>query len=223
MNKAIFFKEWIKTRRYFPLALILSLIFTAYALLQMQRVIGFKGVGHLWEILLSRDTVFIEVLTYLPLAAGILLSVVQFVPEMQQKRLKLTLHLPYPQRKMILSMLGCGLLQVGCIAAVNYLALYLYLQSVLAPELTGRILLTALPWYLCGAAGYLLAAWICLEPTWKRRIVDALIAVGVLRIFFLSSVPQAYDGFLIVLTIYTACLPLLPLLSVARFKAGCQD
>ena len=57
MKKAIFYKEWIKTRRYTLLALILSLIFVGYALLQLQRVIGFKGVGHLWEILLSRDTV----------------------------------------------------------------------------------------------------------------------------------------------------------------------
>lgn len=82
MKKAIFYKEWIKTRRYTLLALILSLVFVGYALLQLQRVIGFKGVGHLWEILLSRDTVFIEVLTYVPLVIGLLMAVVQFVPEM---------------------------------------------------------------------------------------------------------------------------------------------
>ena len=67
MKKAIFYKEWIKTHRYFWLALIVSLLFVAYAILQLQRVINFKEVGHLWEILLSRDTVFIEILTYLPL------------------------------------------------------------------------------------------------------------------------------------------------------------
>ena len=44
MKKAIFYKEWIKTRRYTLLALILSLVFVGYALLQLQRVIGFKGV-----------------------------------------------------------------------------------------------------------------------------------------------------------------------------------
>ena len=54
MKKAIFYKEWIKTHRYFWLALIVSSVFVIYALLQLQRVIGFKGVEHLWEILLSR-------------------------------------------------------------------------------------------------------------------------------------------------------------------------
>ena len=42
MKKAIFYKEWIKTHRYFWLALIVSSVFVIYALLQLQRVIGFK-------------------------------------------------------------------------------------------------------------------------------------------------------------------------------------
>lgn len=223
MKKAIFYKEWIKTRRYTLLALILSLVFVGYALLQLQRVIGFKGVGHLWEILLSRDTVFIEVLTYVPLAIGMLMAVVQFVPEMQQKRLKLTLHLPFPQRRMITLMLGAGLVQVLGVFLLNYVVLWIYLQSILAPELVSRILLTALPWYLCGLTGYLLAAWICLEPTWYRRIVNLLIAAGVIRIFYLGTTPEAYNCFLIGLALYVVVIVLLPQLSVARFKQGCQD
>ena len=223
MKKAIFYKEWIKTRRYTLLALILSLVFVGYALLQLQRVIGFKGVGHLWEILLSRDTVFIEVLTYVPLAIGVLMAVVQFVPEMQQKRLKLTLHLPFPQRRMVTLMLSSGLVQVLGIFLLNYAVLWIYLQSILAPELVSRILLTALPWYLCCLTGYLLAAWICLEPTWYRRIVNLLIAAGVIRIFYLGTTPEAYNCFLIGLALYVVVIVLLPQLSVARFKQGCQD
>ena len=38
MKKAIFYKEWIKTHRYFWLALIVSSVFVIYALLQLQRV-----------------------------------------------------------------------------------------------------------------------------------------------------------------------------------------
>ena len=176
MKKAIFYKEWIKTHRYFWLALIVSSVFVIYALLQLQRVIGFKGVEHLWEILLSRETVFIELLTYVPLAIGVLLALVQFVPEIQQKRLKLTLHLPYPQRSMIGLMLAAGLVQLWIIFVLNYLTLWAYLQSILAPELVARILLTSLPWYLCGITGYLFAAWICLEPTWKRKILNFFIS-----------------------------------------------
>ena len=150
MKKAIFYKEWIKTRRYFPIALTVSVIFIIYALLGVQRVINFRGVAHLWEILLSRDVVFIETLTYIPLLAGLLLAIVQFVPEMQQKRLKLTLHLPYPQNRMLMLMLIAGLSELIVIYLIDYLILYVYLQNILAPELTDRILLTSLPWYIGG-------------------------------------------------------------------------
>lgn len=143
MKKAIFYKEWIKTRRYFPIALTVSVIFIIYALLGVQRVINFRGVAHLWEILLSRDVVFIETLTYIPLLAGLLLAIVQFVPEMQQKRLKLTLHLPYPQNRMLMLMLIAGLSELIVIYLIDYLILYVYLQNILAPELTDRILLTS--------------------------------------------------------------------------------
>ena len=223
MKKAIFYKEWIKTRRYFPIALIVSVIFIIYALLGIQRVINFRGVAHLWEILLSRDVVFIETLTYIPLLTGLLLAIVQFVPEMQQKRLKLTLHLPYPQNRMLMLMQNAGLSELIVIYLIDYLILYVYLQNILAPELTDRILLTSLPWYLAGLALYPLAAWVCLEPTWRRRVADILVAVGVCRLFFLSETPQAYDGMLPWLLALLLCVLFFPLLSVYRFKQGCQD
>ena len=185
MIKAIFYKEWIKMRCFYPLSALFLFGATAYALLRVQRVITFKGAAHVWEVMLEKEVVFIDILQYLPALLGVLLAVVQFVPEMAQKRLKLTLHLPFPQWKMIL--------------------------------------LTALPWYLAGLTLYLLTAWICLEPTWKRRLANLLIAVGVCRIFFLSDTPQAYDGMLPWLALLLVCSLFFPLLSVYRFKQGCQD
>ena len=49
------------------------------------------------------------------------------------------------------------------------------------------------------------------------------IAVGVCRIFFLSDTPQAYDGMLPWLALLLVCSLFFPLLSVYRFKQGCQD
>ena len=158
-----------------------------------------------------------------PLLAGLLLAIVQFVPEMQQKRLKLTLHLPYPQNRMLMLMLIAGLSELIVIYLIDYLILYVYLQNILAPELTDRILLTSLPWYIGGITAYSLTSWICLEPTWKRKILNFFISCGIIRIFFLSNVPQAYDGFIWILLLFTGFTFILPWLSVTRFKAGKQD
>ena len=223
MIKAIFYKEWIKMRWFCLVAALFLAGFTAYALLRVQRVITFKGAAHIWEVMLEKEVVFIDILQYLPVLLGVLLALVQFIPEMTHKRLKLTLHLPFPQRKMILLMMGVGLAALAVLSAVQAFVLWCYFHTLLAPELVSRILLTSLPWYLAGLALYPLAAWVCLEPTWRRRVADILVAVGVCRLFFLSETPQAYDGMLPWLLALLLCVLFFPLLSVYRSKQGCQD
>lgn len=223
MIKAIFYKEWIKMRWFCLVTALFLAGFTAYALLRVQRVITFKGAAHIWEVMLEKEVVFIDIIQYLPVLLGVLLALVQFIPEMAQKRLKLTLHLPFPQRKMILLMTGIGLAALTVLFAAQVLVLWCYFRAVLAPELVSRILLTSLAWYLAGLTLYPLTAWVCLEPTWRRRVADMLVAVGVCRLFFLSETPQAYDGMLPWLLALLLCVLFFPLLSVYRFKQGCQD
>ena len=142
---------------------------------------------------------------------------------MHRKCLKLTLHLPYSQLRMVMLMLLYGLLVLLVCFGFNYVLMGFYLQGILASELVRHILLTAAPWYLAGIAGYLLVSWICLEPSWKRRIFNLIVAVLVLRIFFLSTTPEAYNGFLPWLAVCTLLTGTFSWLSIVRFKEGKQD
>ena len=71
---AIFYKEWIKTRWYFLLAVVATLGFTGYCMLRINRVVEMKGAAHVWEVMLQRDVIFIDMLQYIPLIAGILMA-----------------------------------------------------------------------------------------------------------------------------------------------------
>lgn len=121
------------------------------------------------------------------------------------------------------NMLFSGLVLLLVCFASNFLLMEIYLSGVLAHELKNHILLTALTWYLAGISGYLLVAWICLEPAWKRRIINLIITVLLLRIFFLSPTPEAYNKFLPYLLVYTLLTASFSWLSIVRFKAGKQD
>ena len=188
---AIFYKEWIKTRWYFLLAVLATLGFTGYCMLRINRVVEMKGAAHVWEVMLQRDVIFIDMLQYIPLIAGILMAIVQFVPEMQRKCLKLTLHLPYPELKMTGNMLLSGLILLLVCFASNFLLMEIYLNGILAHELKNHILLTALTWYLAGISGYLLVAWICLEPAWKRRILNrSIVTPNLLPVAYTESIQQ---------------------------------
>ena len=220
---AIFYKEWIKTRWYFLLAVLATLGFTGYCMLRINRVVEMKGAAHVWEVMLQRDVIFIDMLQYIPLIAGILMAIVQFVPEMQRKCLKLTLHLPVPAIATLGVMLAFGIAALAVLFGIGVAIVGLGPLPVIARELAGNILCTAMPWFLAGMAAYLLGAWVILEPTWRLRAVNILMSLLVLRLFFLGEVPHAYDGFLPLLALLTACTASLSWISVVRFMAGRQD
>lgn len=223
MWKAIVYKEWIKTRRYLFAALLLTAGFAGYGLLRLYRAVELMGAGHIWEVMVTRNAVFIDPIKFVPLLAGLLLAVVQFVPEMQRKCLKLTLHLPVPALATLGTMLVFGLAALSVLFGIGVAIVGLGPQPVIARELAGNILCTALPWFLAGMAAYLLGAWVILEPTWRLRAVNILMSLLVLRLFFLGEVPHAYDGFLPLLALFTACTASLSWISVVRFMAGRQD
>ena len=199
MNKAIFYKERIKIRRFYPLATAVLAGFTAYALLRIGRMYAFNGAASVW------------------------LGLAQFLPEITQKRLKLTLHLPDSRRAMMLGMLGYGLVLLTVLFAVQLLAIGLYLRHLMAPELVHAVVSTTLPWYAAGFAGYLFAAWICIEPTWRQRLFDALIAAGVMRLLFSSDALRVCDTLLPWIAAVVLCALFFPLHSTLRFRRGCQD
>lgn len=223
MWKAIVYKEWIKTRRYLFGALLLTAGFAGYGLLRLYRAVELMGAGHIWEVMVTRNAVFIDPIKFVPLLAGLLLAVVQFVPEMQRKCLKLTLHLPVPALATLGAMLVFGLAALSVLFGIGVAIVGLGPLPVIARELAGNILCTALPWFLAGMAAYLLGAWVILEPTWRLRAVNILMSLLVLRLFFLGEVPHAYDGFLPLLAMLTACTASLSWISVVRFMAGRQD
>lgn len=223
MEKAIIFKEWIKTRMVFVISLVLAVSVALYAVLMMNRLIELKGAEHLWLIMLLKDNTFVDIIKYVPLVIGLAVGVAQMAPEMSQKRLKLTLHLPYPQGRLIALMLLSGLCELFVIYFLQAAIIATYDFSILPVELVERVMLTTLPWYFAGFTAYLFVTAICLEGTWRRRIVLSLLAIAVLMMYFLQTALEAYNGMMFIIIIATLLLTVLSFGSIIRFKEGRQD
>lgn len=223
MEKSLIFKEWVKTRMVFFISLALAVCIALYAVLMMKRLVELKGMDHLWLIMLLKDNTFIDIIRYVPLIIGMAVAVAQMVPEMVQKRLKLTLHLPYPQKRLISLMLLTGMVELFVVFLVQALIIFVYDASIMPFEMSCRVMLTTLPWYFAGFAAYLFVSSICLEGTWRRRIILSLLAVSVLMIFFLQPVPEAYNGVIWLMVLLVFSLTLFSFGSVVRFKEGRQD
>lgn len=223
MTKSIITKEILKTRRAFWCSIVLTMFFTAYALLGINRVITTHGVEHVWLIMLMKDQTFIDAIKYVPLLCGLLVGLAQMMPEMQQNRLKLTLHLPCPSLRLLVTMLLTGFAELTVVFLLQFVAIWIFYDRIIAPEMTWYVLLTSLPWYLAGYTAYFFSTAVCLEGKWKRRILLALIGAGVITLYYLQPAPGAYNGFLPVALIVTLILAVLSYGSIVRFKQGLID
>ncbi|MFA6676848.1 MAG: hypothetical protein WCS34_04575 [Bacteroidales bacterium] len=224
MNKAIFFKEWIKTKRTFWILFATMVCFSIYIIFQIFHTCEFVSPTRVWNNFIIDDKgVYINQMQFLPLLAGIILAFVQFVPEITLKRIKLTLHVPYPQKRMLLMMALIGVLELTTIFVVS-LGLYTaYLSTIVSHEVVFSSFMAALPWFVAGIASYILVSAICIEPTWRGRVIGGLTSAIFLRIFFVSVLPKAYSYSIVGLIIVVLLCFLLMLRSMFRFKQGLQD
>ncbi len=222
MIKAIFYKEWLKTSRTFIVCLVLGLAVAIYADLGINRIVANKGVDHVWLIMLMKDQMFIDALRYVPLLIGLALGISQMAPEMSSKRLKLTLHLPFLSEKLVGLMLLTGLVELTVIYCCIIATVFCYESTILPHELVSRGMLTSLPWFFAGYIAYLFATSVCLEGTWRERILLSLIGIGVLTVMFMQDAPEAYNSMIVAVIVLMVAIIALTYRSVYRFKEGRQ-
>lgn len=223
MISALIYKEWKKTKWFVWAILLIGLLVESYLFLRIFRSMRMVGIGHIWDVVVNRNTFLFMQLKYFPIISGVILALAQFVPEMVDKRIKLSLHLPLSERKIILTMIGYGqlillLLFLVLIAVLTMVASIYFPQQIIMSMLT-----TILPWFAVGIIGNALVAWICLEPTWIRRIANTLLSIALVKIYLLSDFPGAYGKLLAYIWIIPIYVIPFVFLSVYRFKIGKQD
>ena len=223
MLKAIIYKEWLKTRGVFLIGLLLSVCMAGFEILSMNRVGTVKGVEHIWQIMLMKDNMFVNHLTFIPLAVGVGVGLAQMLPEMVQKRFKLTLHLPYSQNRMVLAMLVVGLAEIVAVSVVTSVIVVVYDMRVLAPELVSRVVLTMSPWFVAGVVAYFFTAAVCIEGCRVQKVTLSSLGVGVVSWLFAGDAAEAYNGVLLLFDVASLSCALLVYRSVYRFKEGLQD
>ena len=222
LNSQLFFKEWIKTRWALLIILLLFAGVLAYSFISISTALRIIGAGLVWENIVQKGVTYFDYAKFLPLLAGVLLAVVQYVPEVINKRLKLTLHLPLPEYKIMLSMLSFGVFSLAVIFLASYFTIAIGLRSYFPAEIVQWNLAAVVPWLWGGIAAYLLSVWVCLEPVWRQRVFDALIACGLIVLFYFGATPGAYAPFLPCLLILIALSVSFSFYSLIRFKDGEQ-
>jgi len=222
MWKSIIYKEWIKTRSVVAIIVVIFLGVGIYSLMKVNESIRLMGIVLIWETAVQKDPVLFSYFEYLPLLAGVLLAITQYIPELHLKRLKLTLHLPMNENKILLTMLLYGIVVIGILLFVSLPLLMWGLSQHFPKEIVCASFQQTLPWFLAGLAAYVITSWVCLEPQWKQRILNIIPGLIFLSLFFLDAKSGTYAFFVPYLIGAIIISFFFSFYSTARFKEGVQ-
>lgn len=217
---ALSYKEWMKTRQILGIFLLIFAVAVVYSIIDIRHDIRIDGADNVWYRYFFQGASVAPLFRWAPALAGLAVALSQFVPEMTNKRLKLTLHLPSGETSIMACMLVYGVVCLVVLFAVAEVALVLLASAVLPSEIICSMLQQHLPWLASGIAAYGFTAWVCIEPQWKQRVCNAVIAVAGMSVLFVSLAAGAYIHFLLAMLVIMIVALLAPIYSCARFKDG---
>ncbi len=218
MFRAICSKEFYKIRWMWCILLLLNMGVSLYVLISVRRLFLLDHPEIVWYRVLHLGQTCFDDFRFLPLLSGVLLACFQFLPEIRQERLKLSLHLPISPRRLIFYHVGVGLLSLGLVLVPMAGFLWGITWVYFPGEMITTAMVTAAPWILGGAAAYLGGTLVLLEPNVRLKACNALIGAAVTGIYFFRAAPGAYANVLPVLMVPLLLMFMAVLYPAFRFR-----
>ncbi|MCW7753552.1 hypothetical protein OOT00_06060 [Desulfobotulus sp. H1] len=187
MWQSLFMKEWLKLRWYFTAALLVNLGVCMKIFLDIRQIIHMEHAEMVWYQAIHLHTLFYEPLRYLPLITGLVLATAQFLPEVSGRRMRISLHLPMNQNRMLFLSLLAGILHLAAITGLDILLTGILLFNYFPAEVARASVPTLLPWICAGFLAYLGGVHLLLEPSPSRRIFHAFVFASLTAVHFTGS------------------------------------
>ncbi|MDP3148916.1 MAG: hypothetical protein Q8N83_07280 [Ignavibacteria bacterium] len=218
MYSALLYKEWLKIRWAFFSMVFLTMLTLMYIALNMSSYNEFMTAKGFWGNVILLGFPFFTDIKYIPLLIGVVIAIVQFSPEMNLSRLKLTLHLPADENKLLLQMISLGFMLLTILFFLIAIILWAIVGIYFPAEVVAFVLSASFPWLVVGVASYFLTAAIILEPVWARRLILIPFALGFLDIYL--SIANTHLQLITFLVFAAIVSSLLILFSGYHFKRG---
>jgi len=220
MWKSVIYKEWLKIRWFLAAFTVLGLIDVGYIFLKVRHEFTFSSGKDYWYSILFQRYRYFSFLKYLPLAGAVAVGLAQYLPEIINKRIKLTFHLPLKENKVLLMMHAFGTAGLLVSYLIILFAFWWLSKFFFTNEMITGAFVSVFPWFLAGLTAYFIIALIIFEPVWKYRIYYSLTGVFFLSIYLEPAVTGGYGPVNPVLFVLTGCLSIALIFSAYRFRKG---
>lgn len=212
----LFYKEWLKTRWIIIASLIVGLSIVLYIFIELNSAIinsGGKAI-YIYNWFTMGGTPHYSLLKNIPVLFAFLIGVFQYYPEVSEKRIKLTLHLPMHNNVLLYSMILYGFIVIISIYLSMLLLYYIFEIFIFPAQINLMSFAAIVPWLLQGLFVYFFVSFVAMEPTLKFRLIYSVTIVAFF--FVLFKEPIVYLLILCALLISSLSI----LYSAERFKIG---
>lgn len=220
MWKSIIYKEWIKVRWYLIMLTLFGILVLGIIFLGVQHDKIFSNANNYWYAILFNGLQYYSILKFIPLLMGIVFAFAQFYPEIVNKRIKLTFHLPLKEDKTIMIMILFGAISLIVSYGIMFLLFLIASNFFFAREIVDAALISIMPWFLAGFGAYFLVSTIILEPIWLYRILYTLATILFIPLYLVDSVSGGYGPINLPLAVITLIISISLLFSAYRFRKG---
>ncbi|GEM_PF-2722733 len=220
MLRTILYREWIKLRTVLLIVLSAEFCYAMYSCIKLKFFIRQITPVKVFGVISDNNYLFFDTLKMHFIILGLIVALLQFLPEMKNKTLKLTLHLPYDNAKMLFNMLKIGM-SVLLLTSLFLTLIFLGITTWYYPrELVFAYFFNLLPWILSGIFSYALCSAICLEQRWPLRFLIIFVLYYASKTFIMQNAFFAYKEGIVYFLIITLVSLFVPYYSLRRFKEG---
>lgn len=191
MFKSIFLKEWLKIKYPLFFLLIFSIIILSYFAFDLNfQFSTIEPESMMWYRFIHLEHKPHFILYYFYLFVGIIVATSQFLPEIIQKRLKVTLHLPLNIFKNIFLHLFIGIIFICLIITLFSIPLLRIISDYYPKEVVQVVFEDSLFFSLISLLTYIFISLVIME---QNRIKQLLKAVFTLLFLFYFSFQGSFE------------------------------
>lgn len=186
--------------------LIFNLCFMLWNFISIRRLFTLDHSEVVWYRVMNLGQIPYQDLIFVPLITAIIFCIFQFLQEMRDARIRISLHLPCNSSTIVLFHALYGLAFLFILFLVDMLTLALTLNYYFPSEVCASAFDTTLPWFMAGLFVYLGGTFILLEPQIKRKFLGVIITFILCLELLLFKTTSFYAN---IMFFYLILLPLM--------------
>ncbi|MGE4497053.1 MAG: hypothetical protein AB7E48_04165 [Deferribacterales bacterium] len=219
MIRQIWIKEFIKLNKVIFAVFLANAGLAVYFWLRLRGGFSMMNPVMIWSDIIDKHSFYFGRFEVPILVSAIALGIMQFYPETEKKRFRISCHLPLNENAMTAGMLSFGIVVISAVWLFDAASVYFVSKAYFPYEIYSEAPVIMLYWYLKAVVIYIFVSAFTLEPVWKQKLKLGIM-LGAFSGFFAVSVYNSDRGVLLLSVMFAVMFVPVLFYPALRFRKG---